>query len=395
MNIPEYKSRGGLFLYETDLVVGHKQICIHNTNTAECKEYVKQLEEEGFLEYDSKEFSAGSDKAYFKNLFYTFTKDSTQIFVCCFSALQLVQLVVTEGLSLPSTKKIKCGEKKVLPTVTQCVLDKGMVYVVQACDGSFVLVDGDLCSESDSDKLYKFLTDKAGGEKPDVKAWFFTHPDSDHICLATDFISRYYEKVNISAFAYQFPELSKMQFAYGNTEEIRADINALENNIKKYYPNAVTYTLHTGQRYCFSGAEIEILLTADAIYPFRYLSANDISAVWRVNFEYGKNVLFLGDIMQYSCRQLAYIYGDYLKSDVLQVAHHGLIGGEIGLYKLIDPEICLWSTSEARFNGTLEGQRFQFCIGDGDCDFNSWLRDETVRRRTHYHLGKTATVTVC
>ena len=102
--------------------------------------------------------------------------------------------------------------------------------------------------------------------------------------------------------------------------------------------------------------------------------------------------MFLGDCMQYLCRQIAYIYGDYLKSDVLQVTHHGLIGGEIGLYKYIDPEVCLWSTSEKRFLGILEGQKYQWCIGEGGCDFNRWLRDDSVRVRKHYHLGETAVI---
>ena len=393
MDIPKYKTVAGLTFPPVNIVPEHTQICIHNTNMEECGNYAKLLEDSGYIKYDGREISAGSEKAYNKNLFYTYVKENEVIFVYGMASLGIVHIVATTNAPLPSVvKPFVSSDDVVIPSVIQCKLSKGMVYAIQLADESFVLIDGDKCCDDDTRALYEFLISKTEGTKPKVVMWMFTHPDSDHIVLATDFIKEYSECVEISSFAYQFPDCDKMKFLYIDSQKIKADIVALENNISRYYPESVVYTLHAGQVYNFKGAEIEILFTADTIYPYNYTSANDVSGVWRVNFEGGKSAMFLGDCMQYLCRHMAYIYGDYLKSDVLQVAHHGLIGGDIGLYKYIDPEICLWSTSEKRFLGILEGQKYQWCIGEGGCDFNRWIRDDSVRKRKHYHLGETAVI---
>ena len=90
----------------------------------------------------------------------------------------------------------------------------------------------------------------------------FTHPDLDHISLATEFVKNYASQVEISAFAYQFLDCDEVQYEYIPSAVIKKDITAFEENIKTYYPKTPVYTLHAGQKFYFAGAEIEILLTA-------------------------------------------------------------------------------------------------------------------------------------
>ena len=85
-------------------------------------------------------------------------------------------------------------------------------------------------------------------------------------------------------------------------------------------------------------------------------------------------------------------YGDYVKSDILQLTHHRLIGGDKRLYQCIDPSICFWSTSKERFLGNKPNQRYQWCLGEGGCDYNAFLRDEKIKKRTHYHASATTTI---
>lgn len=134
------------------------------------------------------------------------------------------------------------------------------------------------------------------------------------------------------------------------------------------------------------------MCTGDDIYPAVPISYNDVSAAWRMTFDQGKTVMMLGDCMQQECRQLSHTYGDYLKSDMLQLTHHGLIGGDKKLYQWIDPEICFWATNESRFAGTLAGQKYQWCLGEGGCDYNAWIRDPEIRVRRHYHNSVTTTI---
>ena len=64
-----------------------------------------------------------------------------------------------------------------------------------------------------------------------------------------------------------------------------------------------------------------------------------------IQFDTGKTkILILGDTGTKSSEKLLNNQKDKLKSDILQVAHHGQDGATEELYKQIDPDICLWPT---------------------------------------------------
>ncbi len=391
MNIPEYKTVPGLTLPPKSIIKGETLQIIQNTLSDEVRAYGAQLEKSGFTKYAAREIPAGSENP-LMNLFYTYIRDDMHIFVFFAAALRTVLISAAAPGALPATA-LPQYIKKASPSVTQCHITSGMCYAVQNADGSFILMDGGVYFKEDAERLYAFLQKKTPvGEKPHVALWLFSHPDVDHVQLATEFMREYKEKVIISAVAYQFPDADSISYSYQDTAAVRADAAALEESIRQHYPDAVYYPLHTGQVYRFPGVEIEILWTADLLFPHAFMTANCSSAAWRMRFDSGRTALFLGDCMHDACRRMAYTYGDYMKSDIFQVTHHGLLGGEKVLYQLIDPAVCLWSTSEARFNGKLEGQKYQWCIGEGECDYNAWIRDDTVRRREHYHHGETTTL---
>lgn len=390
MQIPKYKTLAGLSFPPAEIVPGHTQFTVQNTTEEEVIAYAEMLSEEGFSLYDKKVKPAGSEKPYNRNLFYTYINEEQNIFIFWAAGIRTVHIVTSPCLPLPKTEKIP-SPSKMHPKLFQLKLALGSIYAVHLADNHFVLMDGSLDGEGDPEALYAFLKEKSGEETPRIAMWMFTHPDSDHIRLATVFLKAFAGKVDIEGFAYQFNDCEKAKFVYIDSAIIGEEIQAFEESIKTNFPHVPVYTLHAGQSYFFPGVEIEILLTADTIYPYPYASANDVSAAWRLKTA-EKTFLFLGDCMQYSCRELASIYGDYVKSDILQLAHHGLIGGEIGLYKLVDPMVCLWYTSENRFLGKVPNQKYQWCLGEGGCDYNRWIRDESVRKREHYHLGKTTEI---
>jgi hypothetical protein len=67
---------------------------------------------------------------------------------------------------------------------------------------------------------------------------------------------------------------------------------------------------------------------------------NDTSLVFRAHID-GQTVMFLGD-MHYN--KIAEIYGYKLKSDIVQMAHHGQGGVDQNTYQLIRQDVCLWPT---------------------------------------------------
>ena len=395
MNIPKYKTIAGQSYPSGSLSDNDLRLRIQNTTVEECREYAQLLEKEGFVLHTKKEISAGSRYAYNVNLFYCYYNQANCVFIFWDASIHTVFITVEPLRILPKVQDTLQADNEVAPSFTQMYLKRGgMCYVVRLSDGSFIIVDGGEYNAEDCLRLYEFLKTNSSQEIPTVALWIFTHSHSDHIGLATRFIVDYKDKVKVQAFTYQFPSCDKINVSMESVEEMERDIDILEQYIQSSYPKARIYTLHTGQSYYFKGLEIEILWTVDDTYPSNYTSFNDLSVALRMRFDNGKNVLLLGDCMTDACRRLAHTYGDYLKSDILQVTHHGLIGGDKELYELIDPEICFWSISEQRFLGLTPNQRYQWCLGEGGCDYNAFLRDENICKRTHYCNNLTTSIIV-
>lgn len=394
MQIPAFETVAGIPLPPKTVVEGETLYVIHNTQMAEARAYAAKLEVEGYVRYAAREIPANTESADLCNLFYTYVREDAHVFVFFAASLHMVYISVKAPGALPAPQ-LPAYEKKAQVSLTQISITSGMCYALQLEDGSFIMMDGGMyfADAEDEKKILSFLEEKApAGEMPRIALWMFSHSHVDHVQLATVFLEKYYDKVQLDAVAFQFPDPNVISFLFEDTKIEKGYIEGLCAAVQKHFPSALFQTLHTGQLYRFPGAEMEILWTADMLFPHTYLTANCASAAWRMKFADGRTALIMGDCMFDSCRRIAQVYGEYLKSDIFQVAHHGLLGGDIRLYKLVDPEICLWPTPKKRFEGTLEGQQYQWCVGDGDLEFNTWIRDDSIRQRTHYSHGENVTL---
>lgn len=324
-----------------------------------------------------------------KNLFFTLTGVDYNIFAAYFPTLSRVQIIFDSKSPLHSYERPDTGS--IVPTVTQCYHHFGMSYVIKLCDGKLVVIDGGYIDKDYEEEFRRVIKDNTkDGEKAVIDMWFFTHADPDHILLASDFMNDYGKDVDINGFAYLFPDDSV--YSYTTKEAVNKDVKVFEESIKNNFPNAPIYPLYTGDEFYFAGVTVEVLFSFDTMHPGNIISPNWESAALRFVFDSKNTVLFLGDCMGNGCKRMADIYGSYLKSDVLQVAHHGLAGGNLEAYKYIDPQTCLWTSMKERFNGVFKREKEHVCIGEGGCDFNTWIRDDSIRKREHYHNSCTATV---
>jgi hypothetical protein len=99
--------------------------------------------------------------------------------------------------------------------------------------------------------------------------------------------------------------------------------------------------------------EIEMLFTYEDLEPSPLEYQNTSSLVFRVTCQ-DNTVLVLGDASNRSCSYLVRSYGDYLKSDIVQISHHGYTGGTIPLYNAISAEVALWPCGVASIDGSYE-----------------------------------------
>ena len=113
----------------------------------------------------------------------------------------------------------------------------------------------------------------------------------------------------------------------------------------------------TGQRLYIANLEIEVLMTYED-HPSVIHNSNETSTVTRLSIGATSaakgattsaasasdttTVIFLGDSLRYQSRYLCNMYGSYLQSDMVQLAHHGNLGCESELYATIRPKAILW-----------------------------------------------------
>ena len=109
-----------------------------------------------------------------------------------------------------------------------------------------------------------------------------------------------------------------------------------------------------------------------------------------IKFDTGKTtILILGDTGIQSSEKLINTQKDKLKSDIVQVAHHGQAGATEELYKLINPKICLWPTPTWLWNND---------AGSGEntgswktFETRQWLENLNVQQN---YIGKDGNVTI-
>lgn len=265
----------------------------------------------------------------------------------------------------------------------------GMSYIIQLADGTFIISDGGPYDEQDMHDLYQFLTQRTpAGQKPVISLWMMSHNHSDHYRLALRFFEIYGDKVEVLACAYNFPKFEACVDSndiQGNRPAFDAGVVGFVDGIKQHWPNATHWVMHTGQRMIFADVTVEVLYTQEDLYPVPFSWINHTSLAVRLTTEH-TSVILLGDCEKSLCQQMADTFGEYLKSDILQLSHHGYNGACMDLYRYIDPEICLWATDgERHANSELQlGTKKGY-------EFNAFLRDDSIRRRQHYHASVTST----
>jgi hypothetical protein len=129
--------------------------------------------------------------------------------------------------------------------------------------------------------------------------------------------------------------------------------SATTREAMKKYDGANIIKAHSGQVIKAGGAEIEVLFTYADVEPMVLDQMNTTSLVFRVTVQ-GTSVMVLGDTTSRAINHIYKAYGDHLKSDMVQLAHHGVNGGEL-LYQTIDADVVLWPIAvDASYNQGVE-----------------------------------------
>lgn len=222
----------------------------------------------------------------------------------------------------------------------------GMGYLIRLEDSTFIVVDGGM-NPADAKEVYtlyelmKEQNTRADG-KLIVRAWFITHAHNDHYNVLREFAATYGGRVTVESLLY-----SPMATLYQSMTDAPNAWDA--RKVTSQFPGCVYVKLMAGQVLEYPGCSLEVLYTANDAYMLEAMtSLNDSSAVARINIG-GQSFMVLGDLQTAGAPRVAQAWGEYLKSDIMQMAHHGYYGGSVELYDYIRPRVILWPASNSFF----------------------------------------------
>ena len=207
-------------------------------------------------------------------------------------------------------------------------------FIVTTEEGGLIMIDGGYAF--DAEKLLANLREISGQSVPHIDAWFLSHAHDDHISAFVQLIREHRNDFTFDRLYFNFPS-----FQYFDKYE-----NWEAHTVAEFYEVLPLFAdriciVSQDDVYTVRGATFEFLYTFDPVYTGN--AVNNSTSVFRMTLG-GKTVMFLGDLGWDAGAKLLSMHGEKLKSDIVQMAHHGQNGVERDVYEAIAPSACIWCT---------------------------------------------------
>lgn len=217
--------------------------------------------------------------------------------------------------------------------------DKGNVnsmgYFIITPQKELIFIDGGRDIDSE---LVKSYIDKFGGK---VDHWFITHPHADHVGALLKLLD---EENNLEIENIYYSLLEDEWYKENDTRGYESTHAMIEKLSSPKIKNKVE---------CIKGQVIEIdNLKVDIIRISNPEitnsdNGNDASMTFKITaLDIDKSILFLGDSYVYASEELLEKNKEILKSDSVQMAHHGQYGVTKEVYEAISPKVCFFNCSK-------------------------------------------------
>jgi beta-lactamase superfamily II metal-dependent hydrolase len=373
-NIPNYEGGyfSGVYLGAYDM----QTVVIHNTNADEYKAYLEKLSNSDFKYY--------TDNAIGKNLFATYHNDDYILTAMFFDNIDEVRITMehTGNYDLPTLEEENIytvtNEQS---TITQIGLEEsagiqnGMSYIVKLADGSFIVFDGGTVNARDQFvEVISSLADDP--ENITIAAWIITHAHGDHMGLILDVLynQKYAHLFNVEQIIWS--KISERQLEHlnaGNMDYIDKMLSKLEGT--------KIVTAHPGQVFYIRNAVYTVYATVEMVEPFTLSNLNDACVVGRLEID-GRSFFFPGDSHPVETDVLTAVYNYDMKSDAVQVIHHGYQGGNAAFYSMVDPLTVFWPLGMKNYS-TAESPNTPM----KEWSYSSWLFSDEAKVENIYVAG--------
>ena len=257
---------------------------------------------------------------------------------------------------------------------------QNLSIVIKSPHGKLIVIDGGW--EADADKLSSLILQQGGK----VDSWLITHPHEDHVGALYAILNDGARKIKIDKI---YCSLATPDW-YRQVSPTGAGIaDQLLNAFMKLPVGTVTNNIGRGTEINIDDVNIRVLNNRGV---YTYNGVNNSSMVYKIRVS-GQSILILGDLAYDGGKDLIKTCtAAELKSDIVQMAHHGQQGVDQDAYALIAPTTCLWPSPAWLWNndngggvgsgswGTLTTRAWMDALGVKD---NRSLKDGDV----HMYLG--------
>lgn len=358
--LPIYQ--GGTFSSTYDCGGNGSGLLISSTTPEAYAGYVAELEKSGYDIYTTHTIT--------ENTFTTLTDANYTVSVSYYAYEKSTRIIIEPLVTPVGLREDNVYQKRTTPQITMLGLEVdsdttiGLSMLIRLADGRFIVVDGGFTGRASQDArlLVSALKEQSkdylsSGEQITIAAWIITHPHGDH-CGMLEKAYGNFKGMKIEQFLVNFMAprtlMSTLSSSYGKNYS-SADPTKYQGVLKaaKALETDVRY-VRVGQVFYMADVTMEVLYTIDSYAPKVCNAMNTTSLIIKFTFDDGTTFMMTGDATGGAFQIAAKMYGSYLKSDILQVAHHGCKtwdndAGTISAYKLISPATLLWPSGHQAY----------------------------------------------
>lgn len=243
-----------------------------------------------------------------------------------------IMLFVVFSITIIDLSKIASDEQTQLIGLSPQTSRQMMGYIIKTKKGKTIIIDGG--TTNDAENLMKYINKY----NKKVDYWFITHAHDDHAGAFIEIANNTDVKINniyISLNEYEWYEKNEPDRAEF-TQKLIEIINSQKINRNVHAPKL-------NEKIKIDNIEAKIL----GIRNPELIENPENEQSMVIKFDTGKEtLLILGDTGEKSSQKLLETQKENLKSDIVQMSHHGQQGATKELYEVVEPRICLWPTPQ-------------------------------------------------
>ena len=364
-----------------DAADGIDLLLVQDTNKAEYESFCAALTADGYSVYVTRILNG--------NIYTTFTKDADFVHTHFAPSNNTVKVTMGDVSDLPVRKQDAVIKNICQPKLTFVAqradkpehephTDIGLSVIFTLSDGRLVVLDGGMPNEKNHLALLEAMRN-ASPDKDNVviAGWYLSHAHIDHHGAAWQFIEQHLDKVKIEAFILNYAA----DFHYENLTEDSwkkaDDAQLFRGALQKISPDTKVIKAHSGQVYHYGEEAVEIVYSVEDYYPEPLNFNNSSSLVLRLHAK-GNTVMLLADTTHTSGARMMELHKDALKSDMVQIAHHGMWASYSQLYRYINAPVLLWPSNLTNAKKWFGDSVVQTTIGIAEDIYLSGNTEDTV-----------------